>query len=57
MAKNPNVDAEACLNAPPSDPKPASWTSRDVILYALGVGAAEPQFTYEGGCIVLANWS
>jgi len=31
------------------EPVPVSYTRRDLIVYALGVGASELQFTYENG--------
>eukprot|EP01102_Stenamoeba_stenopodia_P006482 TRINITY_DN1778_c0_g1_i2.p1 TRINITY_DN1778_c0_g1~~TRINITY_DN1778_c0_g1_i2.p1 ORF type:complete len:123 (-),score=10.53 TRINITY_DN1778_c0_g1_i2:393-719(-) len=31
------------------EPVPVSYTRRDLILYALGVGASELKFTYENG--------
>jgi acyl dehydratase/putative sterol carrier protein len=41
------INPDVVLNSPPVN-LPVSYNRRDVILYALGVGAKEPRFLYEG---------
>lgn len=50
------IDLEQVRTATPSTHE-VSWTSRDVLLYQLSLGASEPRYTYERGLSVLPTFA
>lgn len=46
------IKPEILLNSE-TPPSPVAYNKRDLILYALGVGASDLRYTYEGGTIIL----
>jgi hypothetical protein len=46
------IKPEILLNSE-TPPSPVAYNKRDLILYALGVGATDLRYTYEGGTIIL----